>query len=85
MTKNSQEERLAVLETKMDTVISQQKDTNAKLDQLLPTLATRAELDALRKEWSVLRKRNTLQIWLTGTLSAVFGVVMTILIQGYFN
>lgn len=78
-------ERLIALETKVDTMLKNQEKQsgdfgklNDNLNALLPTYATKAELEALKK-------RNTLQTWLVGTLSAGFGVVMTILIQNYFS
>lgn len=78
-------ERLVALETKMDALLESQKqqsqdfkELNAKLDLLLPTYATQTDLEGLRKA-------HTLQVWLVGTLSAAFGVIMTILIQNYFT
>lgn len=85
MTTSKQEERLAVLETKMDIVIEQQKGTNDKLDQLLPTFATKTELEQMKKDWADLKKKNNLQIWLTGSLAAIFGAVMSILVKSYFG
>lgn len=73
------------LETKMNLVLDNQKvqagdfkELNGKLDLLLPTYATKTEFEAFKK-------RNSLQTWLVGTLSAVFGVVLTVLIQSYFS
>lgn len=85
MDKLTEGERLVALETKMNTVLDNQKTQadefktlNNTLSNLLPTYATKAELE-------ILKKRNALQTWLVGTLSAGFGVIMTILIQSYFN
>lgn len=85
MTKQTTDERLAVLETKMDTVIEQQKEINKKLAELLPTLATKQEIDQLKEEIEKAKKKNTLYVWLTGTLAAIFGSVLTILIKAYFE
>ena len=85
MTNKSQEERLAVLETKMDIVIKQQEDTNEKLGQLVTTLATKAELDRLELKLENAKRKHNLQTWVTGTLSAIFGVVMTLLVKSYFE
>lgn len=81
----TESERLIALETKMDTVLKNQdsqssdfKELNSKLDLILPTYATKAEFEAFKK-------RHTLQTWLVGTLSAGFGVVLTILIQSYVS
>lgn len=85
MTNKSQEERLAVLETKMDIVIKQQEDTNEKLGKLVTTLATKSELERLAMELENAKKKHALQTWVTGTLSAVFGAVMTLLIKSYLE
>lgn len=78
-------ERLVALETKMDTVLKNQenqagdfKTLNNSLNALLPTYATKADLE-------VLKKRSALQTWLVGTLSAGFGAILAILLQSYFN
>lgn len=78
-------ERLVKLETKMDVLLGNQKEQSegfkeftTKLDLLLPTYATKKELEELKKT-------HSLQVWLVGTLSAALGVIMTILIQSYFN
>lgn len=74
MTKLTQQERLAVVESKLDTVIEQLKQVGSKLD----TFATKAEV-------SELKRKHSLQVWLVGSLSAGFGVMLTILIQGFFK
>lgn len=85
-----------MLETKVDTVIESLKGVTTRLDMLLPTLVTQSqlaektaplhnEITALKIELVNAKKRSTLQTWLTGTLSAAFGVFMTVLIQGYFS
>lgn len=81
MTKLTDGERLVALETKMDTVLDNQKtqtgkfdDLNNKLEALLPTYATREEVEKLKQ-------RNTLQVWITGSLSAVFGSILTFLVM----
>lgn len=83
MVKVNDGERMAVLETKMDALAKGQEkqsekfDTlNSKLDELLPTYATKVDIESLKK-------RNTLQTWLTGTFSAIFGSVLTFLVM-YF-
>ena len=70
MTNKSQEERLAVLETKMDIVIKQQEDTNEKLGKLVTTLATKVGTRAA-SQWNLKtlkKKTRPLQTWVTGTL-----------------
>lgn len=73
-------ERLVALETKMDTVLDNQKAQtenfdrlNNKLDLLLPTYATKQDIEKLKT-------RNTVQTWVTGTLSAILGSVLTFLV-----
>lgn len=85
MTKQTTDERLAVLETKMDTVIEQQKDMNEKIGQLLPAFATKTEIENLKKEIEEAKKKNALYTWLTGSLAAVFGSILTILVKAYFE
>lgn len=87
MATKSEQERLAVLETKVDTILANQKQTNEKLDLLLPTFVTKDEHDktvvALEKEIEVAKRKSSIQVWVTGTLSAAFGVVLALLIT-YF-
>jgi hypothetical protein len=91
----TEQERLVVLETKVDTIIESQKGINAKLDLLLPTLVTQPQLEKettvlkteiadLKIELAKAKGHNTVLNVLTGVFSAAFGVVITILIQGYF-
>lgn len=81
MAKHTQEERMAIVETKLDIVIEQLKATNDKLDSLLPTFVTKNELsDAIKplhKEIAALKRRN----WVLNTLSAILGVTLTVLVQ----
>lgn len=82
-------ERLVVVETKLDALIKSQSDLNAKMDTLMGNYVPRSEyekeISELRLEMEKTRARSNLQTWLTGTLAALFGVVMTILIQNYFS
>jgi hypothetical protein len=85
MDKLTEGERLVALETKMDTVLANQsrqaddfKVLNNNLNLLLPTYATKADFEALKK-------RSAFQTWLVGTLSAGFGAVLAILIQSYLS
>jgi len=78
-------ERLVALETKMDTVLENQKtqssefkDLNGKLDKLLPTYATKSDVEKLRT-------RNAVQVWVTGSLSAILGSVLTFLVIFFFT
>lgn len=69
------------LETKMDIVIDQQKSLNTKLDNIIPAFATKEELLGLKQDIIALKKRN----WVQNTLSAVLGVVLTLLITYAFR
>jgi len=93
---NTELERLVAVETKMDTVIEGVKDLQKKLDQVLPTVvnhtqfaefkeANALEIAELKKEMEKTRLKNTITVWITGTLSVIFGVVMTILVQSYLS
>lgn len=96
MSEVKDQERLAVLETKVDSIIDSQKSITTKLDMLIPTLVTQsqlnektaalnAEIAALKLELSTTKRRSALQTWLTGTLSAALGALLAVLIQGYFT
>lgn len=80
-------ERLAVLETKVDTILEAQGEMNKKLDLILPTFVTKEEhekqLGDLKKEIEAAKRKSSLQVWITATLSAAFGVLLTLLL-GYF-
>lgn len=99
MQNKTESERLYVVETKLDNVLTAVEKTNGKIDVLSESLAryaTRAELEseiternveivALREADKILAKRHLLSVWLTGTMSAAFGVGLTILIQMAFK
>lgn len=82
-------ERLVIVETKLDALIKSQDDTNTKLDLLLTNYVARTEyekdMENIRLEIEKSKQRSTLFTWITSTLAAVFGIVMTILVQGYFR
>lgn len=80
MEKLTDGERLMKVETQLEAVIkgiedikSENKEFREKLEPLLPTYATKDEIE-------ILKKKNSLQVWLTGTLSAAFGSILTFLI-----
>ena len=99
MTRPTESERLYVVETKIDTVLTAVEKTNTKIDELSDSLAryaTRLELEEaiidrntqiaeLKKADAELAKRHALQVWLTGSLSAVFGAVIAVLIKIAFE
>lgn len=68
----------------------------ATVQNLVPTLVTQAQLAekvtdldkeilVLKKELHQAKSKNTIQTWITSTLSAILAVVLTVLIQSYFR
>lgn len=82
-------ERLVVVETKLDALIKSTNEQTLKLDRLLVSYVHRNEyekdIEALRAEIEKTKARNAVQVWITSTLAALFGVIMTILVQKYFQ
>lgn len=99
MTRPTESERLYVVETKIDTVLTAVEKTNTKIDELSTSLAryaTRLELEEaiiernahiaeLKKADAELAKKHALQVWITGSLSMIFGAVIAILIKIAFE
>ena len=99
MTRPTESERLYVVETKLDSVLSAVEKTNTKIDDLSSSLvryATRVELEeaiiernteieALKLADERLGKKHALQVWLTSSLSALFGAVVAILVKLAFE
>ena len=94
------EARIAVIETKLDALIKSNQEQSAKLDMLIANyvhrneyekdierlrMETEEKIDKLQLEIEKTKARNTVQIWLTSTFAALFGVIMTILVQKYFQ
>lgn len=82
-------ERLVVVETKLDALIKASQEQSVKLDTLLVNYVHRQEyekdIEMLRAEIEKTKARNTVQVWITSTFAALFGVIMTILVQEYFQ
>lgn len=92
---------VALLKQSSEQVVKPTLETiNHKLDVLLPTLATKNELEELRKEnldaiarvqlnhdkqIAELKRKHTVDAWLTGTLSAAFGALLTALLMYWFT
>lgn len=83
MAKTTNEERLAVVETKIDIVITEQMKISNKLDELLPTIATAEQVAALREEFDAKIKEIHSKRWIQNTLSAILGSVLTFLIAQF--
>ena len=95
MSNPTDSERLYVVETKLDTVLTTVEKTNSKINDLTTSLsryATMAELVAsvierdrliaeLRKEDAKLAKRHQFNVWIAGVMSMAFGVGLTVLIN----
>lgn len=82
-------ERLVVVETKLDALLQAHAEITVKIDALLANYVHRAEyekeLDAIRIEIERTKARSVFQSWVTGTLSAILGAVIAILIKSYFE
>lgn len=99
MDRPTESERLYVVETKIDTVLTAVEKTNTKIDELSTSLAryaTRLELEEaimerntkiaeLKRADSELAKKHALQVWVTGSLSATLGAVIAILVKIAFE
>lgn len=89
MATKSEQERLAVVETKIDIIVEQMKGLNDKLDSLLPTYVTKEEhekaVTTLELEIEQAKRKSGIFTWITSTLAAGFAAIMTILVQNYFG
>lgn len=96
MNPRSEAERLVAVETKLTNVEATVNKIDHKIDALLPTFVTQPQVADLKEEFNdkimelkgeilVTKRRSALQTWLTGTLAAVFGAMMAVLVQGYFD
>ncbi len=96
----SEIERLVVVETKLDALIKSNQEQSAKLDMLISNyvhrneyekdierlrIETEEKIGKLQLEIEKAKARNTVQVWITSTFAALFGVIMTILVQKYFQ
>lgn len=85
MTTKTEGERLAIVETKINIVIDQQKEVMKKMDEILIAQPTYVTIEKHQLDLAQLQRKNSLQVFLTSTLAAAFGAMMTILIQSYFG
>lgn len=92
MTTQTMESRMAIVETKLDMLLESNKEMLEALKSMQSQQATyvrkaqyEADILALENKIEQSKRRSALQTWLTGTLAALFGVIMTILIQAYFE
>lgn len=72
------------------------KTLTVTVQQLVPTLVTQtqlteevadltADIASLKVDLANARRKNSYQVWITSTSTAVMAVVLTILIQNYFK
>ena len=77
------------VETKLDAVIEQNRRIAEKMDAILSSYVPRTEyekdLEALELKIEAAKRKSAIQAWLTGSLSAVFGAVLAILVKAYFE
>lgn len=92
MTAKTELERLVAVETKIDMLlesnrelISAFKNMQAEQSTYIQRAHHEADILALENKIEQSKRRSAMQTWLTGTLAALFGVIMTILIQAYFD
>lgn len=89
MQQPSEFERLVIVETKLDALIKSNEKLVAKFDQVMGNYVVKTEYDRdlenLRLEIDSAKRKTSLQTWITGSLAALFGIVMTLLVQNYFN
>lgn len=93
-------ERLERVETNIETltglVQELTKTVRAIRDDQLVSSATSASKDyvdtkieatkaAIALDVAAAKRKNTLLVWITGSLSALFGVVLTLLVSFFFN
>ena len=79
---------MAIVETKMDMILESQKEVAKSLKILQSDYVRKREYEedvaALKLSIETAKRKSTVQVWLTSTLAALFGVIMTILVQRSF-
>lgn len=91
MSKVTQVERLAVVETKLKNVETTVNDINSKLDVFIASAVTHAQLNErldehkeivkrLEVEIQEAKRKNTLLVWMTGMFSAGAGAALTAMV-----
>ena len=82
-------ERLVAVETKLDMLIESNKEVAKSLKSLQSDYVRKREYEAdladVKLKIENTRQKSALHVWLTSTLAAVFGIVMTLLVQNYFS
>ena len=85
------------LETGFADVKTDLKTLSESVQQLVPTLLVTQtqladkvndmtkEIGVLKLDLQAAKRKNTLTVWITSTLSAVLAVILTVLVQEYFR
>lgn len=92
--KQTESERLVKLEVKVENIENLVKKMDGKLDDILKEQGSvrlqtvtrkelEIELEALRIDIKDTKKKNAFQVFITGSLAALFGSILTLLIS-YF-
>ena len=78
-------ERLVAVETKLDMLIESNKEVAKSLKSLQSDYVRKRDyendLADLNVKIETTKRKSAIQVWLTSTLAALFGVIMTILVQ----
>ena len=78
-------ERLVAVETKLDVLIESNKEVAQSLKSLQSDYVRKRDYEADLAEVNIkiesTKRKSAIQVWLTSTLAALFGVIMTILVQ----
>jgi hypothetical protein len=90
---SSVEKTLNKIDQKLDILIptfatdSQITEEKAEREKRIIEVKTDLEVKivTLANDLESAKKRSSMQVWLTGTLGAIFGAVMMFLIQAYFT
>lgn len=92
MTNLTDGERLVAVETKLDIVLETLKKLDEKTESFSTNLVPRTEYEEaiakLETQIELAKKKTSMQTWVTGTLSAVLGIILTLIgliLKDYFN
>ena len=80
---------MAIVETKLDMLIESNKEVAKSLKSLQSDYVRKRDYEAdmteMKLKIETTRQRSALQVWITSSLAALFGIIMTLLVQNYFN
>jgi uncharacterized oligopeptide transporter (OPT) family protein len=89
----TQAERMVKVETNLENLTTTVHDglgtINATLKDIKDNYLLKAEhekqIAVLAVEIKEAKRKNSLQVWITSTMAAIFGVIMTVLLQSFFS